>query len=333
MQEAARDFFHPENIALAFALVAAYAGLRGKRALMWSFVVLDLACKEDQVYTIAVLALFLRVYGAPEVQKHWRLVLYLAGAWFLVGTGIVQQHFRAPNGYTDFVYYGWLIHLDPNLPVSWQAVAEALVRPDALLMVGAIIASMFALPLLAPRWLLFVVPPYLANVLSGHVPQNTLNLHYVLLLMFPLMVAGGIGARRFLERTQIRPAVAVMIAVPSLVIGWGTGGFPPALLAGNSVYEKPNAVAQLQQAASVIPADAPVNADAGLDIWLANRPIINDFPDMLDANSYVVIDRQYYLGDNTDRAKRDAAAAALQSTRRLLYDDGRFQVWSPVGDQ
>jgi hypothetical protein len=122
--------------------------------------------------------------------------------------------------------------------------------------------------------------------------------------------------------------------VPALIIGWGTGGFPPALNAWNYVYEKPNAVAQLQDAASVIPADAPVNADAGLDIWLANRPIINDFPDMLDANSYVVIDRQYYLGDNTSRAKRDAAAAALPTSgRRLLYDDGRFQVWSPIGDQ
>ncbi|HEV3405277.1 MAG TPA: DUF2079 domain-containing protein [Candidatus Dormibacteraeota bacterium] len=334
IQEAARDFFHPENMALAFALVAAYAGLRGKRVLMWSFVLLDLACKEDQVYTVAVLALFLRVYGAPEIKKHWRFVLYLAGVWFLVGTGIVQQHLRAPNGYTDFVYYRWLIHLDPNVPVSWQAVAEALVRPDALLMVAAIIASMFALPLLAPRWLLFVIPPYLANVLSEHIPQNTLNLHYVLLLMFPLMVAGGIGARRLMERKRIRPAMAIAIALPALIIGWGTGGFPPALLAWNSVYEKPNAVAELQQAASVIPADAPVNADAGLDIWLANRPIINDFPDMLDSSSYVVIDRDYYLGDNTNRAKRDAAAAALPTSgRRLLYDDGRFQVWSPVGDQ
>jgi uncharacterized membrane protein len=314
IQEAARDFFHPENMVLAFALVAAYAGLRGKRVLMWSFVLLDLACNVDQVYTVAVLAFFLRVYGAPEIKKHWRFVLYLAVAWLLIGAGIVQPNLSAP--------------------VLGQNAEEALVRPEALLMVGAIIASMFALPLLAPRWLLFAVPPYLANVLSEHSPQNALKLHYVLLLMFPLMVAGAIGARRFTQRTQVRPAMAIVIALPALIIGWGTGGFPPALLASNSVYEKPNAVAQLQVAASVIPADAPVNADAGLDVWLANRPIINDFPDMLETSSYVVIDRDYYLGDTTDRAQRDAAAAALPTSgRRLLYDDGRFQVWSPVGDQ
>ncbi|HEY0831796.1 MAG TPA: DUF2079 domain-containing protein [Candidatus Dormibacteraeota bacterium] len=331
-QEAARDFFHPENMALAFALLAAWAGLRGRRALMWTFCVLDLTCKEDQVYTVGVLALFMSVYGAPEVKKHWRFILYLAGAWFLIGTGIVQQHFRN-YGYTDFVYYRWLIGLDPNIPVSPLAVLEALTRPDALLMVGAIIASMFGLPLLAPRWLLLVIPPYLANVLSEHVPQNVLQLHYVLLLVFPLIVAGGVGARRFLERMSFKPALALLAAVPALLIGWGTGGLPPALLAWNDVYSKPNAVVQLQAAASVIPADAPVNADAGLCIWLANRHTINDFPDMLDGSAYVVIDDNYYLGNNTNKAKRQAAADALASSgRRMIYDDGRFQVWSPVGD-
>lgn len=334
IQEAARDFFHPENIALAFALVAAWAGLRGRRAWMWSFVLLDLACKEDQVYTVAVLALLMRSYGAPVVKKHWRFLLYLAIFWFLIGTGVVQQHLRAPNGYTDFVYYRWLIGLDPNVPVSALAVLQALARPGALLMLGAVIASMFGLPLLAPRWLLLVIPPYLANVLSEHIPQNTLNLHYILLLMFPMIVAGGVGARRFLERVQLRPELALVAAVPALALGWGYGGFPPALLGWDWAYSRPNAVAQLQEAASVIPSDAPVNADSGLDIWLANRHIINDFPDMLTPECYVVIDRQaYYLGSNTDPAKHKAAMDALPgSGRRLLYDDGRFQVWSPVGD-
>jgi hypothetical protein len=47
----------------------------------------------------------------------------------------------------------------------------------------------------------------------------------------------------------------------------------------------------------------------------------------------VVIDREAYIANNTNEAKRRAAADALPSSgRRLLYDDGRFQVWSPVGD-
>ena len=331
IQEAARDFFHPENMALPFALLAAWAGIRGHRKTMWALAILTLTCKEDQVYTVAVLAILMRSYGAPEIKKHWRFVLYLAGAWFLIGTGIVQQTLRQ-GGYTDFTYYRWVLGLDPNIPVSPLAIAEALVRPQALVMLAAIFASMFALPFLAPRWLLLAVPPYLADVLSEHVPQNDLHLHYVLLLLFPLMVAGGIGARSLLLRRSIRPAVALVAIIPPLILGWGTGRFPPSVEARASVYERPNSVADLRHATTMIPADAPVNADAGLCVWLANRHTINDFPDKLDNGAYVVIDEDTYIGANTDAALRQKALDALPSSRRLLYDDGRFQVWSPVGD-
>src|SRR5437899_8636645 len=91
LQEAARDFFHPENMALALALLAAWAGIRGHRVAMWVLCLLVLACKEDQVYTVGVIGLLMRVYGGPEVRKHRRFIVYLAAAWFLIGTGIVQQ--------------------------------------------------------------------------------------------------------------------------------------------------------------------------------------------------------------------------------------------------
>jgi uncharacterized membrane protein len=332
IQEGARDFFHPENMALALALLAAWAGIRGHRVAMWVLCVLVLTCKEDQVYTVGVIGLLMAAYGAPEVRKHWRFIVYLAGAWFLIGTGIVQQHFRN-GGYTDFVYYRWLIGLDPSIPATFSTVLGAMFRPAALLVVAVVIASMFALPLLAPRWLLLVIPPYLADVLSGHTPQNVLQLHYVLLLLFPLVVAGGVGARKFLEMRSIKPAAALIAIVPALILAWGTGRFPPALGGDPSLYSHPNTVAELLTATSMIPAAAPVNADDGLAVWLANRHTINDFPDRLDATCYVVLDHQAYLSGPIDPVKRQAAIDQLPTSgRRLLYDDGRFQVWSPVGD-
>jgi uncharacterized membrane protein len=332
IQEAARDFFHPENMALAFALLAAWAGIRGRRVAMWTLCLLTLTCKEDQVYTVAVIGILMSAYGAPQVKKHWRFIVYLAGAWFLIGTGIVQQHFRN-GGYTDFVYYRWLIGLDPSLPVTPLSVLEAILRPGALLVVAAIIASMFALPLLAPRWLILAIPPYLANVLSGHVPQNVLHLHYVLLLMFPLIVAGGVGARRFLEVRTLRPVLALGAVLPALILGWGVGRFPPALGADTSLYDRPNTVAELQAATAMIPATAPVNADNGLAVWLANRHTINDFPDRLDGTCYVVVDDNAYISGPTNPQQRQEVINALPSSgRRKLFDDGRFQVWSPVGD-
>jgi hypothetical protein len=83
----------------------------------------------------------------------------------------------------------------------------------------------------------------------------------------------------------------------------------------------------------MIPSDARVNADPGLTVWLANRQAIGQFPDTLDANSYVVIDMDSSLSAGTDSGVRQKAADALQANgRSLVYDDGRFQVWSPVGD-
>jgi uncharacterized membrane protein len=337
IQETARDFFHPENMALALALLAAWAGIRGHRIAMWVLCVLVLTCKEDQVYTVGVIALLMRVYGAPEIRKQWRFIVYLAAAWFLIGTGIVQQHIRN-GGYTDFIYYRWLFGLDPARPATLANVVAAIFNPRALPMPAGIIAGMFALPLLAPRWLLLAIPPYLANVLSGHDPQNLLFLHYVMLLLFPLIVAGGLGARRFLELRSIRPAYALIAIVPALLLSWGTGRFPPMLGSSSIDYSRPNEVAQLEKATSIIPADAPVSADNGLAVWLANRHTINDFPDKLDATCYVVLERNAYVQfrnptDTNNPAVRQTAISDLGvSGRRLLYDDGEFQVWSPIGD-
>jgi uncharacterized membrane protein len=332
IQEAGRDFFHPENMALAFALLAAWAGIRGHRVAMWALCLLVLSCKEDQVYTVGVVGLLMRSYGAPEIRKHWRFIVYLAGAWFLIGTGVVQQLFRN-GGYSDFVYYRWLFDLDPSMPDSYAALLGAIFRPEALLVVAGVIASLFLLPLFAPRWLLLAIPPYLANVLSGHSPQNALHLHYVLLTLFPLVVAGGVGARKLLEWRSIDPATAVVAMLPVFLLAWGTGRLPPALGGDSSLYLRPNTVAELQSATSIIPADAPVNADNGLAVWLANRHTINDFPDRLDATCYVVIDSIPYLSGPTNPAQRQAALDQLPgSGRRLLFDDGRFQVWSPIGD-
>ncbi|HKW60825.1 MAG TPA: DUF2079 domain-containing protein [Candidatus Dormibacteraeota bacterium] len=331
IQEAARDFFHPENMALAFALLAAWAGLRGRRILMWTFCLLTLTCKEDQIYTVGVVALLMSQYGAPEVKKHWRFILYLAAGWFLVGTGIVQQHFRN-GGYTDFVYYRWLLGLDDTMPVSPLTVLETIFRPGAVVVFAVVFASVAAMPMFAPRWLLLVVPPYLADVLSGHNPQNVLSLHYVLLLLFPFIVAAGVGARNYLQARQLKPAWALLVIIPPLVLGFAIGRFPPALRANAGLYSHPNLVAQLQTATAMIPADAAVNADDGLAVWLANRHTINDFPDRLEGSSYVVIDRQAYLSGPTKPDERQAALDALPTSgRTLLYDDGRFQVWSPVG--
>lgn len=282
-QEAAGVLFDPADLSLAFGLIAAWAALRGRRNWMWAFIVLDLACGGVQAYSVLVLALLLRSYGAPALKQHWRYLVYVAMFWLALSAVIAR----------------------PSL--------TGLPAPDPVLTVAGIVASTLALPFLAPRWLLLAVPALVLDVLSQG---------YVLLLMFPMIVAAGIGARSLLRRTSLHPAIALVAVLAALIIGGGAGSLPPALLASSSAYAQPNAVAQLQTAASIIPADAPVSADPGLEVWLANRTTINDFPNVVDATSYVVIDLRVSTIDS---------GGLPASARRLLYDDGRFQVWSPIG--
>ena len=245
---AAIDPFDTENIALPLALIAVWAGLRGHRVAMWILCVLVLMCKEDQAYTVGIIGILIGAYGAPAVRKQWRLVVYLAGAWFVIGLAIVHS-----------------------------------VEPS------------------------------------------------VLTLLFTLIVAIGIGTRRVLEMRSMQAATALLVVLPALLLAC-VGGIPPALGAEPGAYSQPNAVAELRRATEMIPVDAPVDADAGLTVWLANRHTINDFPDMVAATSYVVIDRAAYLTAPTQPRARAAAIAALpDSGRSVLFDDGRFQVWGPVG--
>ena len=58
----------------------------------------------------------------------------------------------------------------------------------------------------------------------------------------------------------------------------------------------------------------------------------SDFPDKLDGTCYVVLDHEPYITGPTDPAHRLAAIDQLAgSGRHVLFDDGRFEVWSPVG--
>jgi uncharacterized membrane protein len=327
IQEAARDDFHPENMALAFALLLAWAGLRGHRRTTWLLALLTLMCKEDQVYTVFVAGFLIAFRGPTTMRLQGRRLMGLSVAWFVVVTGIVQQVIRA-GGYSDFVYYGWL-YLNPSV----GGVVHALTQPKAWANVAVMLAGLCALPLLQPRWMLLMAPPLLANLMSSHVPQPYLHLHYALIVMFPLLVAGGLGARRFLElEPNLRAPALALAAIPALVLGWGNGRLPPSLNSNPVPYQVAPAYERLKPVLAVVPKDAPVSADDSLTPWFANRWKINDFPDRLQDADYVVIDRQAYLHGYIHTDKRDDQLGFLPySGRRVIFDDGRFVVWSPVG--
>ena len=330
-QEAARDQFHPETMALAMAMLALWAGLRQKRALLWVLVVLVLTCKEDQTYIAFLIGLVVWRLGTPAMRNQGRAVMICAVAWLLVGAGVVELFIRKGGYSPDFAYYAWMV--DPGRP---NILARALLRPDAWLAVAGLLAGLLGLPLLAPRWLLLTVPPLVANLLSSNDVMERLQLHYVMLIMFPLVVAAGFGARRLMEHRTIPawlPAPALLLGVvPALLIGLAGGRLPPSLGADPWLYAQPAVADRLLAATRVIPSGAPVYADDGTDVWLSDRTHIAQIPEPLLPDRYVVVDLQdWTLRYDPGEAARHSSARMLATGRRLLVDDGRFQVWSPAG--
>jgi uncharacterized membrane protein len=330
-QQAAAEQFHPENMALAFAMLAVWAGLRAKPWLLWTLAILVVSCKEDQTYTAFVIGLVVWRVGPQAMRAHGRAVMILAAVWLVLGVGLLEELVRKTGYSPDVAYYWWVFN-----PAEKNFFLLNVTRPDAWLVLAGVVLSLAGLPLLAPRWLLLVLAPLFASLMSSHQAQGQLRLHYVLIVMFPLIVAGGFGARRLLAmpaiQTRLAPAALLAAAVPALALGVLVGQVPPALGADNWLYTRPQAVDRLLAATRVIPSDAAVYADDGAAVWLANRRLIQVLPSQLPPDRYIVIDRQDWAHRLQAKAARaDEIALLAASGRLLLVDDGRFQVWSPVG--
>lgn len=330
-QQSAAEQFHPENMALALAMFAVWAGLRRKTWLLWVLTLLVLCCKEDQVYTAFLIGLVMMRLGPAAIKHHGRRIIIVAALWLVFGVVLLEELVRGAGYSPDVAYYGWAFN-----PHDKDFLLINIARPDAWVVLGGLLFSLAALPLLAWRWLLFVIPPLLANLMSSHPAQGQMHLHYVLIVVFPLIVAGGIGARRLLAmprvQSRVAPAAFLAAAAPALLLGVLWGQVPPAFGADPWLYTRTPAVDRLLAATMVIPADAPVYADDGAAVWLADRPLVQVLPTDLPADRYVVIDRQdWNHRKQAQLARADEIALLEASGRRLLVDDGRFQVWAPPG--
>ena len=320
LQGAALSEFHPEVLALPAVMMATWAGLRGRVGLTAVFALVAITAKEDQSYPVLLAGLVVFSRGTSR-----RLGLGLAASavvWGAVVVGLVMPALRdgAPSQLSG--YYNWLGDPAPS------RVAEALTSPQAWLVFAGMVVSAAGLPLLSPRWLLGVLPPFGASLLSAHDPQQHLGLHYALPLVFPLLLATASGGRRLLGLDLSFPAAVV--ALPALAVAVLLS--PLLNLVGGparGAFEA-GGLARLQACTRALPTTAAVSADDSLAAPLAARhrlsPIVEATPP-----DWIALDRAGYQPRYVDAGRRSAVVAGLPgSGRRLNCDDGRFQLWGPV---
>jgi uncharacterized membrane protein len=316
--------FHPEALALPLALVAAWAGISGRRRTLWICALLALLAKEDQVYTLGLIGLLTWLRGPEPVRRDGQALIAVAFVWAVAIFLVVMPLIRQGTHVSPIGYYTWLKHPEP------VQVVTALTHPAAWLAGVGLLLSMAGLPLLQPRWLLLALPPFVADMLSSHYPQYELKLHYGLLVVLPVVVAGALGARWLLERRRLRTLATAGLALPALVAGYFFGTMTPPEFEWTTGAGHRAGLHRLQSQLRALPPGAPVSADDGLGAEVAARPVLHVYPDA-PGSDYLLIDKQAVLHTYIDTELRDFQIAQLPASgRTLLHDDGRFQVWSPV---
>ena len=316
LQEAARAGFHTEVLALPLVLLAGWAGLRGRWVACWALAIAALLAKEDQGYAVAVVGVLLFFHGPSRLPAAG--LAGVAVSWGIAIEYAVMPALRGAVVSQVDSYYRWL-HAAPA-----GQIALALANPAGWLAFGGLVACLAGLPLLRPGWLTLALPPLAADLLSAHGPQPELRLQYALPLVVPLLVAAGLGARRLPERL---PAVSIAgMSLPALLLSAVVGPLP-----GVDVMHPTPALARLHACTSRLPATAPTAADDSTAAALASLPVLRLLPDARPGD-FAVVDRSGRLPDYISRPDRNRVLADLPGQgRRLLCDDGRFQLWSPAG--
>lgn len=360
MQWVIRSDFHPELVGVVLALLAGWAGLAGRARTMWVLAALALTTREDVAYAIAVVGVVVAVRGHGRMRMHGWALVAAAVIWGVTVFGLLMPWLRDGVPSDTARYYRWLgpgpSILTAPLRIPDQIMA-ALVRPAPWFVVAGMVAALAGLPLLRPRWLLPLVLPLAALLLSGHPPQAAVIFHYPLILVTPILAAAAMGGRRALaiagsarrRRRRARrrtdptgarqrlgqsaaPLVFAIVAVPAVIDGFVQGSIPPFVPNDPVFVGRPPAIEALRAIAATVPLDAPLVADEGLVTPLAARPAIRRLTalGLPTRDAFVIIDGQAWSPSRDSAARRDRILVWLRASGRpIVADDGRFVVWGP----
>jgi uncharacterized membrane protein len=275
---AARDGFHPEYIVIPLAIATVLLVARGRDG--WAIVaaVVAVSAKED----VALLLVPLGIYVALVMGRRRTgvVIAAIAAAAMALSFTVLLPHF-SPTGsilysdrYDDFgtglggIAIGMLTK--PHLVVS------GLLQPSSI---GYMAALLLPIPLsvLAPRVLLIGVPILLANVLSDHVYQASIQYHYTAYLIATVALAGATAAPH-LARWRRVPLIA------AVVVSLGVGAGAQVWLAPNPLSAPARWPSQstdhgvIDRALALIPEDAVVSAFDTFVPHLTHRTTVYQFP-------------------------------------------------------
>jgi uncharacterized membrane protein len=293
-----RDF-HSAALAIPLLLVAIYFAEAGRPWVFAIAVLLTLATREDAAIAVVGLGLWLAL-----TRRRWMLGgVTTAGALALLiaDTRWIIPYFRdAP--YPHLGRFASLGHSVPEILETlvlhpWRVFATVLTT-SRLVYLGALLAPLAFLPLLAPETLVGLVPPLAENLL-GQDPilfdHRTQYQSYVL----PFLFAAAIAGYDHLARRRPGPwptGVLVVALMASLVLS--------ASEVNNLALARAWPTAAHRQAHAVlsrVPVNAVVSAQDPYVPHLSLRPLVFVFPVGIEKADHLVLNTATYPW----RANRD----------------------------
>lgn len=306
--------FHPEALAVPSLFAAVLTALRGRWKLFGVFALLAVACRSDLAFALSGLGLLVLLEG----RRRPGAVISLGGlAYGLVSMTAIQPRFNGGKfphieAFSDFgsghpgsVLWGFI-------SAPHQVLADALSQAN-FQMIVFLLAPVMLLPLVAPRYLIPVVPLF-GLYLVADVPPGQLAGASQTVPMIPFVFAATVFALARSGRVLVERVNVDRRLLTALVL---TAGLFFLRDAPSSLYQEPwdwgrrdTMDLARQEVAESIPPDASVRASEQILPLLSDRT------------------RLYVL--NTTGDPDSAAVAATPKVEWIVFDSASAPDWSPL---
>ena len=306
--------FHPEALAVPALFAAVLTALTGRWNWFGVFALLAVACRADLAFALSGLGLLVLMEG----RRRPGTAISLGGlAYGLVSMTAVQPRFnggRFPHieAFSDFgsghlgsVLWGFV-------SAPHQVLADASSQAN-FQMIVFLLAPVMLLPLVAPRYLLPVVPLFGAYLVADMPPGQVAEASQTV-PMIPFVFAATVFALARSGRVLVERVNVDRRLLTALVL---TAGLFFLRDAPSSLYQEPwdwgrrDALdLARQEAADTIPPDASVRASERI------LPLLSDRTRLYVLNT----------ADDPDRA----AVAATPKVEWIVFDSASAPAWSPL---
>jgi uncharacterized membrane protein len=346
LQSATLFDFHPVTLAAPLLLWCIWAAEEARWLVLGVCAGLALITQEQVGLLLAALAVWLW-FRHPGRRRAAAVLAVASLAWVAVAIGLIMPHFAIEGGNPHINRYSRLGEgpgemLTTVLTRPWEAVA-LLLTPGRVTYLVLLMAPLLLLPLAAPLLAAVAVPQLLINLFASWGPAQSVQYHYAVLLVPPLVAASLLGLANLrarppedaLGRLASRTGLVAGLVVGAIILpgvwqgplplwGWVPGGWGGSPLHAFTVTEDARAI---QGAVDLIPPGEPVSATNDAGSHLSARRRIHLFPVLRDANWALVSDGRRAQAIAEDRPTlRPTIPLGIRPRSKLLQKSVKWRL-------